>query len=453
MKILQSLRCSLSIYFNNSLQPSTIDSSKIPFGPFNLFVQKRWKKPVDSAQTRLEDRTRDSQFDKLATQLRKLKVILKLHELMTHRKRGPFVSLQIMSRWRNIVGLNVGVGDFVHHYPHVFDMFTHPVRRNWCCRFTGKMLGLVKEEEDVVKQCEVEAVLRVKRLLMMSVKGTLHVHALRLVRRELGLPEDFRDSILAKYSKDFKLVDFEIVELVDRDEILGFAEIEKWREKEYKEKWLSEFEMRYAFPINFPTGFKIESGFREKLKNWQRLPYFKPYERKEAVQVRSCGGIERYEKRAVGILHEFLSLTVEKLVEIERLAHFQRDFGMKVNVREMILKHPGIFYVSTKGNTQTVFLREAYRRGCLVESNPIYDVRRKMLDLLLLGCRHTRELQALDRIKVDSEKVVCRVKEDVKGDGDWVIPMLENLNGGSNNGNLGEISEDFGDYTLEDIPN
>lgn len=408
--------------------------------PFYSWRQRRWKKKfVESAQTRLENRTRDTQLDKLSTQLTKLNIILKLHELMTRRKQGHFVSVQIMSRWRRVLGLSVGIGEFLGKHRHVFDVFSHPLRHNICCRFSGKMMCLYKEEENAVKKWELEAVKRIKKLLMMSVNGSLHVHALRLVRRELGLPPDFRECILAKYSNEFKLVDLEFVELVDRDHIdeeLGSAEIEQWREREYKKKWLSEYDTMYAFPINFPTGFKIEGGFREKLRNWQRLPYMKPYERKEVVRVRSCGGEARYEKRAVGILHEFLSLTVEKMVEVEKLAHFRSDFAMVVNVRELLLNHPGVFYISTKVDTQRVFLREAYSRGSLVESNPIYVVRRKMLDIILMGCRHTRKLQAFDTNTVDKDNVVCKEAEDAKGDGDWVIPMLESLSDRNTNDSL-----------------
>lgn len=293
------------------------------------------------------------------------------------------------------------------------------------------MTGLLQEEENVVKELELENVKLIKKLLLMSVNGTLHIHALRLIRRELGLPEDFRDSILDKYSSDFKLINLEVVALVDRgDESLGVAKIEHWREKEYREKWLSEFETKFAFPINFPTGFKIEAGFREKLKNWQRMTYVKPYDTKEVVRVRTCGGIERFEKRAVGILHELLSLTVEKTVEVERLVHFRKDFGIEVNIRELLLKHPGIFYISTKGNTQLVFLREAYSRGCLVEPNLIYDVRRKMLDLILQGCRNTRELRTQkEEIEEIENEVVCDESERITGDGDFVISILESFNG------------------------
>ena len=416
------------------------DPQKCPFGPFNSFTQKRFKKPVISARTRLEDRVRDPKLDKLITHLKKLKTILNLHQLMSNKKRGPFVSLQLMSRWKNIVGLNVNIGTFINKYPHVFEVFKHPIRRNLCCRVRQKMKALIEEEERVVKECELEAVQRVKKLLMMSVNGTLGVHALRLIRRELGLPEDFRDSVLAKYNADFRLVGLEIVELVDKDVSVGVAKVEFWREKEYREKWLSEFETKYAFPINFPTGFKKEAGFRDKLKNWQRLPYLKPYERKEVVKVRTCGGIEQFEKRAVGILHEFLSLMVENKVEVERLAHFKRDFAIEVNVRELLLENPGIFYISTKGNAQTVFLREAYSKGHLIEPNPIYVVRRKLLDLVLQGCRSTRELAAEKEIKDLSSSAGCTA-DGGRRDGDWVIPILENFDNENPDNSVSEISE------------
>ncbi|XP_077240137.1 ubiquitin carboxyl-terminal hydrolase family protein [Tasmannia lanceolata] len=412
---------------------SPTSKNVICFGPFNSNTQKRWKKPVITAQARLEDRTRDLTLDKLMTHFKRLKIVLRLHELMSKR-RGNYISVQLLSKWRNFVGLNVGMGIFLGKYPHIFEIYIHPIKRNLCCKLTQKMANLIKEESDEIKAAELIIVQRLKKLLMISTSGTLHVHALWLIRKELGLPEDFRHSILLNYPNEFRLVDPEIVALVSKDESLAIAEVEKWREKEYREKWLSEFETKYAFQIHFPTGFKIEKGFREKLKNWQRLNYLKPYEKMEVVRVRTCGGVERFEKHAVGILHEFLSLTVEKMVEVERLSHFRRDFSMEVNVRELLLTHPGIFYISTKGGTQTVFLREAYSKGCLIEPNPIYTVRRKMLDLLLLGCRNSKELK---HEKEFEERKQDRVRTHVGGpcDGDWVIPILEGFNDTTSDGN------------------
>ncbi|KNA14326.1 hypothetical protein SOVF_108380 [Spinacia oleracea] len=411
------------VHRTNTIYSHSSPNSPIQFGLFNLFIQRRWKKPADTAQTRLENRSRDPKLDLLTAQIRKLNIALHLFDLMSQRRR-PYVSVQIMSRWTNIVGLNVSIGDFLGNFPHVFEVFTHSVRKNMCCSVTRNMMALIEEEKAVMEEYELENVRRVKKLLMMSKEGVLHLHALRLVRRELGLPVDFRESILRKYAEDFNLVDLEVVALVERDERLAVGYVEHWREKEYKEKWLSEFETKYAFPINFPTGFVIEKGFKDKLKDWQRLSYVKPYE-KEVKRIRTKAGIERFEKRVVGVLHEFLSLTVEKMMDVERFVHFRKDLGIEVNFRELLLKHPGIFYISTKGETQTVYLREAYSKGGLIESNPFYDVRRKMLDLMLLGRRNTKELKVnkesnAGRRSVETDKIVEGTR-----DGDWVIPLLE----------------------------
>lgn len=167
--------------------------------------------------------------------------------------------------------MNVSVGVFVGKYFYVFEIFIYFCWRNLCCRVSEKLRDLIEEEESVVREFEVDVVRRVKKLLLMFRKGVLNVYVLRLMRKELGLFEDFRDLVLVKYSIEFRLVDLEILELVDRDdddESLCVVKVEEWREVEYREKWLSEFEMNYAFFINFFIGFKIEKGFREELRNW-----------------------------------------------------------------------------------------------------------------------------------------------------------------------------------------
>ncbi|KAL6530605.1 hypothetical protein OROMI_028494 [Orobanche minor] len=397
--------------------------------PFTASTQIRFRKPANTAQTRLETRTRDPKLDLLAFHYRRLALVLSLYNLVSAKKRGPFVSLQLLSRWAPYAGVDtLTAGEFLRKYPHVFEVFTHPVRKNSCCKFTSNFVKLLELEDEIVRNMEDVNVIKIRKLLSMSVNGRFHLHAIRLMSRELGFPENFRDSIIRKHSEIFRMIDWEIVELVGWSESEGTSnfstQIEKWREEEYTEKWLSEFEVKYAFPINFPTGFKIAPGLKETLKNWQRLSYVKPYERVDKVRIRTCGGVQRYEKRAVGIIHELLCLTVEKMANIERLAHFRKDLGIEVNLRELILKHPGIFYVSTRGSTQMVFLRESYSGGSLVESNTVCDVRRKMLELILLGCRSTRELR---------EKEGCEDIKYVEGggvrDGDFVIPILNSYAG------------------------
>jgi hypothetical protein len=76
------------------------------------------------------------------------------------------------------------------------------------------MKELILVEEVVVRQHEIEVVIRVKKMLMMS------------------FPCDFSESILEKYSDEFRLVDLEIVALVGWDDELGIAHVKKWRERE-----------------------------------------------------------------------------------------------------------------------------------------------------------------------------------------------------------------------------
>ncbi|PIN18864.1 hypothetical protein CDL12_08450 [Handroanthus impetiginosus] len=229
-------------------------------GPFTAAIQTRLKKPANTAQTRLETRTLDPKLDLLAFRHRRLALILSLYNVVSTKKRGPFISLQLLSRWAPHAGLtSLPAGEFLRKYPHVFEVFTHPVRRNVCCKFTSKFVELLMLEEETVSNMEDANVVKIRKILSMSVNGRVHLQAIRLMRRELGMPENFRDSIIRKHSEIFRMIDLEIVELVDwNHDSEGTStystEVEKWREKEYKEKWLSEFETKYAFPINFPTG-------------------------------------------------------------------------------------------------------------------------------------------------------------------------------------------------------
>lgn len=153
---------------------------------------------------------------------------------------------------------------------------------------------------------------------------------------------------------------------------------------------------RYGFKQQFPPGMRLTKIFRSKLKEWQCLPYVGPYEPFDGGVRRSREGLKRMEKRAVGIVHEFLSLTVEKMADVEQVSQFRKWFGIDLNIRDLFLDHPGIFYVSTKGKRHTVFLREAYEKGRLVEPNPIYDSRMKLLELVAMRRRGAIAANAKD---------------------------------------------------------
>lgn len=100
-----------------------------------------------------------------------------------------------------------------------------------------------------------------------------------------------------------------------------------------------------------------------------------------------CGaeGSKEMEKRIVGLVHELLSLTLWKKLSIVKLSHFKREFALPEKLNILLLKHPGIFYVSNKYQIYTVLLREAYNGSELVDKNPLVIVKNKFGDLMQEG--------------------------------------------------------------------
>lgn len=226
---------------------------------------------------------------------------------------------------------------------------------------------------------------RLMRLISMSGSKTLPLRAVFKVWRELGLPDDFEDSVISRNPNWFKLVDAHepnthLIKLVETPSCELVAAVENWRVVECCKEDCSvdRSEIRFSFKHEYPPGMKLNKNFRAKVKEWQRVPYIGPYEEIGEAKKSKLG----IEKRAVAIVHEFLSLTVEKMVEVEKISHFRKWFGIDLNIRDLFLDHPGMFYLSTKGKRHTVFLREAYERGCLIEPHPLYEVRRKLLHLV-----------------------------------------------------------------------
>lgn len=248
---------------------------------------------------------------------------------------------------------------------------------------------------------------------MMSNTGRLRLEHIRIARKEFGFPDDFEYSVILKHPQFFRLFDApetrnKYIEIVERDPRLVVCAIEKVREREYREKGLDAEDVRFSFLVNFPPGFKIGKYYRIAVWKWQRVPYWSPYEDVSGYDLRSLEAQKRMEKRAVATIHELLSLTVEKKITLERIAHFRMAMNLPKKLKDFLLQHQGIFYVSTRGNhgkLHTVFLREAYKKGELIEPNDLYLARRKLGELVLLSSR---------KAKVDRELVSYR--RDIEGD-------------------------------------
>ncbi|KAL9156105.1 hypothetical protein ABFS82_09G050600 [Erythranthe guttata] len=370
-----------------------------------------------SSAAYVASRARDATFEKLMEKYKNLLKVISIQDLiLASQSTPPSISIDFLHRLSQKLHLNRGPSAFLRTYPHIFHIFTHPVNLQPYCTLTPAARQIVLQESDALNKSTPLAVTRLVKLLSMSLTRKLPLRAIFKVWRELGLPDNFEDSVISRNPDIFSLRDGN--EPNTHYLLLGDTEafkdclvpvVENWRVLECcnGECTVDRTELQYSFKHGFPPGMRLSKNFKAKVKEWQRLPYVGPYEEIKTVDKnrRSKNQMMKMEKRAVGIVHEFLSLTVEKMVEVEKISHFRQWFGIDLNVRDLFLDHPGMFYLSTKGKMHTVFLREAYERGCLIEPNPIYEVRRKLLDLVLFGRRGLDRVRGADNSNSEGDEV------------------------------------------------
>ncbi|KAJ0534071.1 putative plant organelle RNA recognition domain, protein root primordium defective 1 [Helianthus annuus] len=380
-----------------------------------------------------QQRVRDHGYDNYMEIEKKIRKVLKVQELILSQPNSMLSSARLDNLSRRLGFKQFEAGRFVLKFPHIFDVFEHPVQRILYCRLTRKALIQIQQENEAVMAQIDGSVTRLRKLLMLSNTKRLGLEHVRITKREFGFPEDFEYSVILKHPEFFRLFEdkeskSKYIELVEKDPELGVCAIEKVRETEYREKGGDAENIRFSFIINFPPGFKTGKYYKIAIWKWQRLPYWSPYENVSGYDMRSLEAQKRMEKRAVAMIHEILSLTVEKKISLERIAHFRITMNLPKKLKDFLLQHQGIFYISTRGNygkLHTIFLREAYNKGELIESNDVYLARRQLAKLITLRrpntdhqfVYHRRESASdcfdrvdLDQVKIGSEKSWNEVK-------------------------------------------
>ncbi|GAB2227694.1 hypothetical protein Drorol1_Dr00009521 [Drosera rotundifolia] len=380
----------------NTILSSTISKFKLsPFQstPFLLIFTR--PKSQSTTIPKKQDRIRDHGYDNYMEIEKKTRKVLKFQDLILTHPDQCIPTSRLDTLGRRLGFKQHESGKFVLKFPHVFEVYEHPVRRVLYLRLTRKAHLQIKRENDALVAQIPEAVTRLRKLLMMSNTGRVRLEHVRIARREFGLPDDFEYSVVLKYPEYFRLFDADetrnkYIEIVERDERLSVCAIEAAREREYREKGIDAENIRFSFIVNFPPGFKLGKYYKIAMWKWQRFPYWSPYEDISGYDMRSIEAQKRMEKRAVAVIHELLSLTVEKKITLERIAHFRMILDLPSKLKDFLLQHQGIFYISTRGNhgkLHTVFLREAYRKGELVEPNDLYLARRYLGELVLMSPR------------------------------------------------------------------
>ncbi|KAM7273863.1 hypothetical protein ACFE04_028527 [Oxalis oulophora] len=345
-----------------------------------------------------QQRVRDHGYDNFMEVEKKTRKVLKFQTLILSEQKQtlPVNRLDVLAR--RIGFKQYEAGAFILKFPHVFEVYEHPVQRILYCRLTRKAMQQIERQKNALIAQIPDAVTRLRKLIMMSNEGRIRLVHVRIARYEFGLPDDFEESVVLKYPEYFRLIDAEdtrdkYIEIVERDPKLAVCAIERVREREYREKGIDAEDVRFSFLVKFPPGFKIGKYYRVAVWKWQRVPYWSPYENVMGYDLRSIEAQKRMEKRAVAMIHELLTLTVEKKMTMERIAHFRNAMNLPKKIKDFLLQHQGIFYISTRGNLgklHTVFLREAYWKGELVEPNGLYLARRNLAELVLISPRKAK---------------------------------------------------------------
>ncbi|KAL1814216.1 hypothetical protein ACET3Z_024281 [Daucus carota] len=336
------------------------------------------------------------------------------------RSSTGYLTSKSIADWQKLFGLTVPTLRFIRRYPTLFQEFPHPKYPSLpCFKLTNIALNLHNQEQLVYQNCESEIVERLCRVLMMTRDKMVSFQSLYNLKWDLGLPDDFDRNLIRKYPDCFRAVKgsngLACLKLLKWDDEFAVSALQRGNEdvdlsvSDNGETELRKFKRGQnglAFPMSFPRGY----GGQKKVKAWmddfQKLPYISPYE--------DCRGIDPnsdlMEKRVVGVLHEFLSLTVYKKTKRNYLRSLREELILPHKFTRIFTRYPGIFYLSLKCKTTTIALREGYRRGKLVDPNPLSKLRDKFYYVMRTGLIYRNKgvdmLPQLDSLVADDGAVV-----------------------------------------------
>lgn len=236
-------------------------------------------------------------------------------------------------------------------------------------------------EEQLIYQSESyrkDAADRVFKLLMISRVNKVPLAILDRLTWDMGLPQDFAQGIVPDFPDYFRVVgNGDFGSDSSRSDKVGVLELVCWS-NEHAVSAIEKKGTLAVFPMNFSKGFEMDKKFKKWIDEWQRLPYLSPYEDGSHLGPQT----DESDKWATAVLHELLNLFVSKKTEKDNVLCVGEYLGIRSRFKRALLNHPGIFYLSNKIRTYTVVLKEAYKRGSLIEEHPMMIMRNRYLHLM-----------------------------------------------------------------------
>ncbi|XP_037486249.1 protein WHAT'S THIS FACTOR 1, chloroplastic-like [Triticum dicoccoides] len=307
---------------------------------------------------------------------------------------GRRLLLRYLSKRRQRIRLPVHVATFLRRYPTLLSVSPPP---DPVASPSPQLASFLEFASRLQATHSPLLASRLAKLLMMSCTHALPVAKIAAAKRVFGLPDDFLVSLVPRHPDLFRLVGDPgpdasgdaFLELASWDDRLAKSAIELRADREAD---VVGIRPRPNFTVKLPKGFYLKKEMRQWLRDWLELPYVSPYADTFGLHPAS----PEAEKRLIGVLHEVLSLSVERRMAIPIIGKFCDEFRLSNAFSNAFTRHPGLFYVSLKGGIKTVILREAYdENGELVDRDPMIELKERFVAIMDEG--HKKYLEELRR--------------------------------------------------------
>jgi hypothetical protein len=373
-------------------------------------------------------RRKELPFDNVIQKDKKLKFVLKVRKLLVNQP-NRVMSLQELGKHKRELGLDKKRKLIVllRKFPGVFEIV-----EEGCFSLKFKMTSeaerLYLEELRVRNEMEDVVVTKLRKLLMMTLEKRILLEKIAHLATDLGLPREFRDTIIHRYPEFFKVVETErgpALELTHWDPQLAVSAAELSAEdkriREMEEQNLIIDRPPKFNRVKLPKGLNLSKGETRKIMQFRDIPYISPYSDFSMIG----SGTPEKEKHACGVIHEILSLTLEKRTLVDHFTHFREEFRFSQQLRGMLIRHPDMFYISLKGDRDSVFLREAYRDSQLVDKDRLLLIKEKLRSLVDIprflkgrGAARTRIGDGMKENDIDSRQDESGEEEQEWSDAD-----------------------------------
>lgn len=365
-------------------------------------------------------RRKELPFDNVIQRDKKLKLVLKIRRILMSQP-DRIMALRELGRFRKALGLDKKRRfiALLKKFPAVFEIVEEGVY-SLRFRLTPEAERLYLEEMKIRNEMEDLLVIKLRKLLMMSIDKRILLEKIAHLKTDLGLPLEFRDTICQRYPQYFKVVSTgrgPALELTHWDPELAVsaAELaeEENRQREIEERDLIIDRTPKFNRVKLPKGLNLSKGEMRRISQFRDMPYISPYS--DFSDLRS--GSPEKEKHACAVVHEMLSLTLEKRTLVDHLTHFREEFRFSQQLRGMLIRHPDMFYISLKGDRDSVFLREAYCDSVLIEKDKMLLIKEKLRALVNVPRFRGRNAPRTDSGEAEGTEQEGGSGED--GEDDW----------------------------------